>query len=81
MQVDDDLFDGYTLADAWDEMFEAPGQPRSASFGLYDTLRSLSPDEFDERCAERGPVACATVASPSPTPAKRFRSRSTRCRG
>jgi len=51
--VDDDLFDGYTLENAWDEMFEGPGLPRSASFGLYDTLRSLSPEEFEERCAER----------------------------
>ena len=51
--MDDDLFDGYTLDNAWDEMFTEPGQPRSASFDLYDILRSLSPAEFEERCAER----------------------------
>ncbi|HVB06845.1 MAG TPA: circularly permuted type 2 ATP-grasp protein [Acidimicrobiales bacterium] len=49
----DDLFSGYTLGAAWDEMFESVGQPRAASFGLYDALRSMSPEEFEERCAER----------------------------
>ncbi len=48
-----DLFDGYTLESAWDEMFESPGTPRAESFELYDALRALSPAEFEERCAER----------------------------
>jgi uncharacterized circularly permuted ATP-grasp superfamily protein len=51
--VQEDLFEGYALDGAWDEMFEAPEQPRPESFELYDALRSLSPAEFEERCAER----------------------------
>jgi uncharacterized circularly permuted ATP-grasp superfamily protein len=51
--VREDLFEGYKLDSAWDEMFEAPERPRPESFELYDALRSLSPAEFEERCAER----------------------------
>ena len=51
--MQDDLFAGYKLDGAWDEMFEAPEQPRPESFELYDALRALSPAEFEERCAER----------------------------
>jgi uncharacterized circularly permuted ATP-grasp superfamily protein len=51
--VQDDLFAGYTLDRAWDEMFESPAVPRPESFELYDALRALSPAEFEERCAER----------------------------
>jgi uncharacterized circularly permuted ATP-grasp superfamily protein len=49
----EDLFTGYELGSSWDEMFERPGTPRKAAVGLYETLRSLSADEFDDRCAER----------------------------
>jgi uncharacterized circularly permuted ATP-grasp superfamily protein len=51
--VQEDLFEGYTLDSAWDEMFESPAHPRPESFELFDALRSLSPAEFEERCAER----------------------------
>jgi uncharacterized circularly permuted ATP-grasp superfamily protein len=51
--MEDDLFAGYTFGTGWDEMFEAPGLPRGAAFGLFDTLCSMSPTEFEERCAER----------------------------
>lgn len=48
-----DLFDSYKLENAWDEMFAASGTPRPASAGLYETLRALSPAEFEDRCLER----------------------------
>jgi uncharacterized circularly permuted ATP-grasp superfamily protein len=51
--VNGDLFDGYVLADAWDEMFEKLEVPRPESAGLYETLRALSAAEFEERCVER----------------------------
>src|SRR6266508_5041298 len=37
-----DVFDAYALADAWDEMFSAPGQPRSPYQSLFSTLQPLS---------------------------------------
>ena len=48
-----DLFDSYRLEDAWDEMFAAVDSPRPPSVGLYETLRALSPAQFEERCLER----------------------------
>lgn len=51
--MQEDLFEGYELGEAWDEMFSAAAEPRSVSFGLYDALRSLSLVELEERCAER----------------------------
>ncbi|OLB77445.1 MAG: hypothetical protein AUI14_16030 [Actinobacteria bacterium 13_2_20CM_2_71_6] len=37
-----DIFDSYTMAQAWDEMFAAPGQPRSPYLSLFATLQPLS---------------------------------------
>ena len=53
-----DLFEGYTPAkpfgiSAWDEMFEAPGAPRTAARTLHDALQALPPDDFESRCAAR----------------------------
>ncbi len=48
-----DLFDGYQLERAFDEMFSLEATPRAASVGLYETLRALSLAEFEERCIER----------------------------
>jgi uncharacterized circularly permuted ATP-grasp superfamily protein len=36
-----DIFDGYQPADAWDEMFERPGQPRAAYQALIAALPAL----------------------------------------
>jgi len=48
-----DLFDTYAPATAWDEMFEATGVPRSHYAPLYDSLCTLSEDDYRERCRER----------------------------
>jgi uncharacterized circularly permuted ATP-grasp superfamily protein len=37
-----DIFDSYTMAQAWDEMFAAPGQPRTPYLSLFATLQPLS---------------------------------------
>jgi len=37
-----DVFDQYVMADAWDEMFERPGEPRGAYRSLFATLQPLS---------------------------------------
>ncbi|MBY0526174.1 MAG: circularly permuted type 2 ATP-grasp protein [Gemmataceae bacterium] len=44
-----DLFHDYSLGIAYDEMFEAPGQPRPHYRALYRRLQSLSPEEFRRR--------------------------------
>jgi len=41
-----DIFDSYRLADAWDEMFERPGQPRAPCTGLLAALQPLDPAEL-----------------------------------
>ena len=48
---DEDLFSGYKLGSAYDEMFEAPGRPRPHYQALYRRLKSLTPDEFRRRKA------------------------------
>src|SRR6476469_9209525 len=48
-----DLFEGYATGPAWDEMFEAPSQPRPAYERLYEALQALSPSDFDARCVVR----------------------------
>jgi uncharacterized circularly permuted ATP-grasp superfamily protein len=48
-----DLLDSYQLGDAWDEMFESPGQARPPYEALSETLRSLSGADLDERCVAR----------------------------
>src|SRR2546430_3983272 len=37
-----DIFDSYSMAQAWDEMFAAPGQPRAAYLSLFATLQPLA---------------------------------------
>jgi uncharacterized circularly permuted ATP-grasp superfamily protein len=41
-----DIFDGYRLADAWDEMFAAPGEPRPPYDGLVSVLQPMDPAEL-----------------------------------
>ena len=48
-----DLFEGYELDQAFDEMFGRDDFPREPYSALYETLRSLSNDGFAERCATR----------------------------
>jgi hypothetical protein len=43
------LFDDYTCHGFFDEMFDAPGQPRPHYARLYERLSELSRAEFDER--------------------------------
>ena len=44
-----DVFDQYAMADAWDEMFERPGQPRTAYRSLFGALQPLSVAELRSR--------------------------------
>jgi uncharacterized circularly permuted ATP-grasp superfamily protein len=41
-----DIFDGYRLAEAWDEMFAAPGQPRRAYHSIMSVLQPMDPAEL-----------------------------------
>jgi uncharacterized circularly permuted ATP-grasp superfamily protein len=41
-----DIFDGYRLARAWDEMFAAPGNPRPAYGALVSVLQPMDPAEL-----------------------------------
>src|SRR6188768_3921347 len=43
------LFDGYSQAPFFDEMFEADGQPHSHYARLHERLGELSRQDFDER--------------------------------
>lgn len=53
MKVMETLFHDYQLGVAYDEMIDSRGDPRPHSSDLYNVLSSLSPEEFEERCAER----------------------------
>src|SRR5450756_718687 len=44
-----DIFDGYRLAHAWDEMFAAPGRPRPAYEALFSVLQPMDPGELRYR--------------------------------
>ena len=44
-----DVFDQYSMADAWDEMFERPGIPRPAYRSLFATLQPLSVADLRSR--------------------------------
>jgi uncharacterized circularly permuted ATP-grasp superfamily protein len=44
-----DIFDGYQLAAAWDEMFERPGVPRPPYQALLTVLQPLDPGELRYR--------------------------------
>src|SRR5208282_800044 len=41
-----DIFDGYRLAQAWDEMFAAPGKPRAPYDALVSVLQPMDPAEL-----------------------------------
>src|ERR1700726_3205915 len=41
-----DIFDSYRLAQAWDEMFEQPGEPRAPYAALLAALAPLDPSEL-----------------------------------
>ena len=41
-----DIFDGYRLAEAWDEMFAAPGVPRPPYDALVSVLQPMDPAEL-----------------------------------
>src|SRR5512138_924714 len=44
-----DVFDQYSMADAWDEMFAKPGEPRPAYRSLFATLQPLSVSDLRSR--------------------------------
>jgi uncharacterized circularly permuted ATP-grasp superfamily protein len=44
-----DIFDGYRLAEAWDEMFAAPGKARACYDGLVSVLQPMDPAELRYR--------------------------------
>ena len=41
-----DIFDGYLLAQAWDEMFAAPGKPRPLYAPVVNVLQPMDPAEL-----------------------------------
>ena len=49
LEVVADIFDGYQLADAWDEMFAAPGKPRASYDALVSVLQPMDPGELRYR--------------------------------
>ncbi len=44
-----DIFDGYRLVEAWDEMFAAPGKPRASYDALVSVLQPMDPAELRYR--------------------------------
>ncbi len=46
-----DLFDGYRVGPAWDEMIQPDGQPRDAAKALHEVLSTLSTEELQGRSA------------------------------
>ena len=44
-----DIFDQYAMANAWDEMFDAPGKPRPAYQSLFASLQPLSVTDLRAR--------------------------------
>jgi uncharacterized circularly permuted ATP-grasp superfamily protein len=44
-----DIFDGYRLAAAWDEMFAAAGRPRAPYESLVSVLQPMDPAELRYR--------------------------------
>jgi len=47
-----DIFDGYRLAEAWDEMFAAPGKPRPAYDALVSVLQPMDLGELRYRAEQ-----------------------------
>jgi hypothetical protein len=46
-----DLFDGYQVDAAWDEVLAAPDTPHPAARLLYDTMSRLSASDLADRSA------------------------------
>ena len=46
-----DLFEGYAIGAAWDEVFQTPTTPRDHSAPLVDALRELSTEDLDVRAS------------------------------
>jgi uncharacterized circularly permuted ATP-grasp superfamily protein len=44
-----DLFEGYAVGAAWDEVFAAPGVPHPQSRALHEALSAMSADDLDGR--------------------------------
>lgn len=44
-----DLFDGYRLDAAWDEVFDSNGVPHAGTSALYAALQALSAEDLDGR--------------------------------
>jgi uncharacterized circularly permuted ATP-grasp superfamily protein len=51
-----DVFDQYAMAEAWDEMFARPGEPRAAYRSLFAALQPLSVAELRHRADQLGRV-------------------------
>jgi uncharacterized circularly permuted ATP-grasp superfamily protein len=51
-----DVFDQYSMADAWDEMFIRPGEPRPAYSSLFAILQPLSGADLRSRADQLGRV-------------------------
>jgi uncharacterized circularly permuted ATP-grasp superfamily protein len=51
-----DIFDGYRLARAWDEMFAAPGRPRAAYHALVSVLQPMDSGELRFRADQMARV-------------------------
>jgi uncharacterized circularly permuted ATP-grasp superfamily protein len=47
-----DIFEGYRLAEAWDEMFAAPGKPRAAYDALFSVLQPVDPGQLRYRASQ-----------------------------
>jgi uncharacterized circularly permuted ATP-grasp superfamily protein len=71
-----DIFDGYRLAEAWDEMFAAPGKARASYDVLVSVLQPMDPGELRYRADQLARVS-PTAGSPTTTRARSGRSRST----
>src|SRR6201995_4129194 len=41
-----DIFDGYQPAEAWEESFAGPGEPRTSYAGLISALQPMDPGEL-----------------------------------
>ena len=71
-----DIFDQYAMADAWDEMFDRPGEPRPAYQSLFAALQPLSVADLRSRAdqlarvfTDRG-VTFAYAGEERPVPAR-----------
>jgi uncharacterized circularly permuted ATP-grasp superfamily protein len=51
-----DVFDQYAMAEAWDEMFARPDEPRAAYRSLFAALQPLSVADLRARADQLGRV-------------------------